>query len=84
MQRKAISLNVNGPGHFQPNHFRWTVKSTSKATDRACPEPAEGSVRSARVGMASGEQQIPRSSSPLRGCERTRNDKGFFLSPVRM
>jgi hypothetical protein len=28
--------------------------------------------------MASGEQQIPRSSSPLRGCGRTRNDKSFF------
>ena len=24
MQRKAFSLNVDGPGHFQPNHSRWT------------------------------------------------------------
>ena len=53
---------------------RWRAELTpkSKATDR--------SVRSTRVGMACGKQQIPRSSSPLRGCERTRNDKGFFLS----
>jgi hypothetical protein len=31
--------------------------------------------------MASGEQQVPRSPSPLRGCERTRNDKDFFFLP---
>ena len=35
------------------------------------------------VGMASGGQQIPRSSSPLRGYERTRNDKFNWVCAMR-
>jgi len=38
-------------GHPLPRHFRRESKSKSKATDRACPELVEGSVRPTRASV---------------------------------
>jgi hypothetical protein len=93
---RAVVVTAEGKG-LKPNFFRGPLSQRSKRCTTqnqrrraggveatAKSKATDRSVRSTRVGMASGEEQIPRSSSPLRGCERTRNDKGFFLSSVGM